>query len=51
MLFGAHAWAVALEVAVQICGLSGLGTIPVVSYCAVTALDYFPMKDDYNKGH
>lgn len=47
----AHAWAVALEVAVQISSLSGLGTIPVVSYCSVTVLDYFPMKDDYNKGH
>lgn len=51
MLSGAQARAVAWEVAVQISSLSGLGTTPVVSDCAVTALDYFPMKDDYNKGH
>lgn len=31
--------------------LPGLGAVPVVSQCAVTALDYFPIKDDYNKGH
>lgn len=51
MLFGAQAWAVSWEVAVLLSSLSRLGTIPVVSHCAVTALDYFPMKDDYNKGH
>lgn len=31
--------------------LPGLGAVPVVSRCTVIALDYFPMKGDYNKGH
>lgn len=44
------AWAVGWEVAVQICSLPELDTVPVVSRGAVTAPDYFPMKDDYHKG-